>query len=354
MAGMSQTCNHVAAALFRIESVSRLGLNNPSHTSKACEWLPNNKAVKPVKIKDLKLCRDGFCTRSKKKGTKLNSSPRKRYDALANSEHQLKLEDIANALQDVCDESDCLIFSEITKEEVAHNSGEVIVPSPNSLEDNLLQATNATEFMQGLRTFTESDIECIETITNGQSENLLWFSYRKHAITASKAHNVMTRCITVKKSCLHIDGFSSIFAKISGEAKINPELPALRYRRAMEDEAVSCFVEQFSKTHKDVRVSECGLFLCKDIPFVGGSPDRVLECCGKSCLKVKRPFSVDHTSPVDAKVSLPQVQRWRHTFEPYTQVLYSVSSANGCDLYLPRFLFCMDSMGVSVNKSSLT
>ena len=55
MAGMSQTYNHVAAGLFRIEAANRLGLNNPSCTSKPCEWLPNNKAVQPVKIKDLQL-----------------------------------------------------------------------------------------------------------------------------------------------------------------------------------------------------------------------------------------------------------------------------------------------------------
>ena len=32
MAGMSQTCNHVAAALFKIESAVRRGLNSPSCT----------------------------------------------------------------------------------------------------------------------------------------------------------------------------------------------------------------------------------------------------------------------------------------------------------------------------------
>ena len=57
MAGLSQTCNHIVAALFRIEAVTRMGLNNPSCTSKPCQWLPNNKAVKPIKIKDLKLKR---------------------------------------------------------------------------------------------------------------------------------------------------------------------------------------------------------------------------------------------------------------------------------------------------------
>ena len=34
MAGMGQTCNHVATGLFRIEVMLRLGLTNPSYTSK--------------------------------------------------------------------------------------------------------------------------------------------------------------------------------------------------------------------------------------------------------------------------------------------------------------------------------
>ncbi len=76
MAGMSQVCNHVAAAFFRVEAAVRLGLNNPSCTSQACAWLPNNKEVKSVKIKDLKLGRADFGARGKKK-TELSCSPKK-------------------------------------------------------------------------------------------------------------------------------------------------------------------------------------------------------------------------------------------------------------------------------------
>ena len=50
MVGIAQTCNHIAAALFRIEAAVRMGLCNPSCTSRPCEWLPNNASVKPTKI----------------------------------------------------------------------------------------------------------------------------------------------------------------------------------------------------------------------------------------------------------------------------------------------------------------
>ena len=45
MAGMSATCNHVAALLFRVEAAVRYGLTNPSCTAKSCECLPNRQEV---------------------------------------------------------------------------------------------------------------------------------------------------------------------------------------------------------------------------------------------------------------------------------------------------------------------
>ena len=50
MAGMGQSCNHVAAALFRIEAMVRLGLTDPACTSKPNEWLPPKRDVKPTKM----------------------------------------------------------------------------------------------------------------------------------------------------------------------------------------------------------------------------------------------------------------------------------------------------------------
>ncbi len=67
MAGLSQTCNHIAAALFCVEAASRMGLKNPSCTSKSWKWLLNNKKVAYMKVKDMKLKRSDFGQRGKKK-----------------------------------------------------------------------------------------------------------------------------------------------------------------------------------------------------------------------------------------------------------------------------------------------
>ena len=43
MAVIEETCNHVAAAMYRVEAAVQIGLANPACTSSANEWLPNRK-----------------------------------------------------------------------------------------------------------------------------------------------------------------------------------------------------------------------------------------------------------------------------------------------------------------------
>ena len=57
MAGMGSSCDHVAAALFRMETAFQLGLSNPA---KPNVWLPNRKDVVPCKILDMNLNCDDF------------------------------------------------------------------------------------------------------------------------------------------------------------------------------------------------------------------------------------------------------------------------------------------------------
>ena len=67
MAGMSQTCNHVASAMFRIEAAVRHGFTNPACTSLPSEWLPNRKKVTWKKVKDMDFSREDFAQRGKVK-----------------------------------------------------------------------------------------------------------------------------------------------------------------------------------------------------------------------------------------------------------------------------------------------
>ena len=67
MQGALETCNHVAALLFRVEAAVTTGLTNPSCTSKPCEWLPKRQKLKPMKLDDIDFSRDTFSKNKKKR-----------------------------------------------------------------------------------------------------------------------------------------------------------------------------------------------------------------------------------------------------------------------------------------------
>ena len=100
MAGMSSICNHVAAALFRVEAAMRLGLTNPARTTKDCEWLPNRKYVQPVKIST------EMTTLRGKKRKKMLSTPKPNYNPIIkNNQKTSTFLGIATAFEKVTPES---------------------------------------------------------------------------------------------------------------------------------------------------------------------------------------------------------------------------------------------------------
>ena len=110
---MSATCNHVAALLFRVEAAVRLGLTNPSCTTKTCEWFPNRKNVQATKVKDLYFSRDDF-GKSDKKTRRLVTTPKKQFNPLADTDVKtLQLNDIAESLKTSLPDS--IFYSAIPK-----------------------------------------------------------------------------------------------------------------------------------------------------------------------------------------------------------------------------------------------
>ena len=56
-----------------------------------------------------------------------------------------------------------------------------------------------SDFKKNLSIFTKGNNEAIENFRMGQSENEHWFEYRKCLITASKAHEVVTKMTKVER-----------------------------------------------------------------------------------------------------------------------------------------------------------
>ena len=67
MASMGETCNQVAATMYRVEAAVQIGLTHPACTSNVNEWLPNQKTSEPKKIKDLDFSQEDFSQKGQKR-----------------------------------------------------------------------------------------------------------------------------------------------------------------------------------------------------------------------------------------------------------------------------------------------
>ena len=106
-----------------------------------------------------------------------------------------------------------------------------------TISDVIVMSKNMSDFKENL-SLSKENLESIEKFTIGQSENEHWFEYRKCLITASKAHEVVTKMTKVEKGDGGTVNIWSLNQKISGRVFVKPNITAVKYGRDMEIEAV--------------------------------------------------------------------------------------------------------------------
>ena len=105
-------------------------------------------------------------------------------------------------------------------------------------------------------------------------------------ITASIVHDVKTSMKTFSRMEGQGVDSSSIFERISaGRSQVSAHLPPLKHGRALEDEAVNALMQTLISTHKNAKPKMFDIFIWEEMPFLGGSPDRIISCdyCRQSC-----------------------------------------------------------------------
>ena len=127
-----------------------------------------------------------------------------------------------------------------------------------------------------------------------------WYLCQEGVITASKAHEVITKMKKVRKGGGGVVNIWSLKENISGMAFVNLNIPALKYGKGMETEAVNTLAAEYiTNYHQDCIISHCGLNLDKTMPYIGASPDRLMSCscCDKAYIGIKCPYSINYTEP---------------------------------------------------------
>ncbi|XP_062566108.1 uncharacterized protein LOC134228463 [Saccostrea cucullata] len=275
---LGQTCNHVAALLFRIEAANQFG--QTSCTMARCGW------VQPKVMKDLEPQKiSALCTSLKKssrakyaKSRPLVATEKKKYNPLEIEESNTAiLDSLSIALRGVVPEA-CLFKGlprtgdvptsaqeaegavGLNEEDTGHEDLSVIDKFDLSTISKSYGSQNTCyEFLNFLPKIDDYEISTIEKFTVGQHENENWHRLRKGRITASKFYQVYTKVNSVldgRRKDVQVD-CSSLTKSIMCYTKINPNIKSLKYGRETEPLAICSYLNTYKKQHVNVSSRKC-------------------------------------------------------------------------------------------------
>lgn len=110
-----------------------------------------------------------------------------------------------------------------------------------------------------------SEVDCrnIETYTRGQRNNERWVEEREKRIQSSNFHRICTATSKTNMSSL-------AESLVSGQKTRENE--AIRHGTKFEKEGLARYEKDFN-----VKVKPCGIFVSRSLPFLGASPDGVIN-----------------------------------------------------------------------------
>ena len=317
-AGLLGSCNHVTAMLFRIEAAVSSGVTKPTCTSRLAAWnVPSgSKTVLDMKpICELEFLKHTYRKRANVEETQQNRtiynafSPSYESDLKKISSGGIIRQKIYEAFKDCASTSRFVELIECKKKRPkANNNTSVELPNNIITEAELFSIDHAKTNDANVQAFTEkiklsSDkIRLIYEATKSQSDSEIWFSQRKGRITASKFYHVFTRMNTLNKNKTNEFPTSLVKQHLTDQRFVSIQT---KHGIAMEVHAKEKVKTLFKKTHKKVRFYEPGMVVYEKHSFISASPDLEVECecCGKSLVEIKCPYSICESTPTSENLS---------------------------------------------------
>ena len=185
--------------------------------------------------------------------------------------------------------------------------------------------------------------EKVEQATRSQSHSKLWFKYRAGRITASR----------MKAVCRTDPGnpAQSLIKSICYPEAFSFTTVATKWGCKHEKQGQEMYLAVNKLKHHDLSVAESGLVINPQWPFIGASPDGIINCtcCGKGVLEIKCPYchqgtDVQAVAIKDSRFCLKMVDgelQLDHTHTYYYQVQ---SQLFVCDVEYGDFCVCTFSM----------
>lgn len=276
------SCKHVVALIFALADYNdrRTDKNTAVGTDLPCEWSRPRSESKPVKVTDLDY-------RHTKDGAKKPGPIPCLYRPLRNITNT-DLCGIKTKIRKLCqEEAPDSLFLTLTD------------PPPVSLGPPSIQDMYRTYKEQSSATTTFFKF-LSENTTNDQYDYLMnlsqddpeWLEARKGRITSSIADNIRSAKDTTSPD--------NLVKKIMGTAAAATS-KFMEFGKKYEHVARQLYITKNELVHKNFRMEQCGLFVDRDCPILGASPDGVVTCSchTKRILEIKCSFKHQNVYPQD-------------------------------------------------------
>ena len=257
-----------------------------SSTSQKCKWNnPRKRKLSPKKSHELKFKKYKFNTDSKDEQSTRDTS----VEAKCKKEPIVDVERFRNKLLSANSKAGWLTFFE--SERAAEEEIPAVVNINFNFRDGFDLKSEEAKIMYQNEvkcSFSTSDRKLLEEKTRGQSKNEMWIKERKVRITSSHFSDIFKH-VNIK-DCVNPDNLlrNLLYAEFDNQF--------LKWGRTHEPAARMKYKLQMKKQFKDIRVTECGLLILENYPYIGASPDGLVRYTEngvemKGTLEIKCPAS---------------------------------------------------------------
>ena len=295
MAGLAETCSHVGALLYWVETAVRIRDQTPC-TSKDNKWsLPAPvKDIPYLQLRDIdftapkchSVVRTSASTTSTSSDSASHCSPKE--IKVFTPSHTEQQEFFCQLSQEQNKRPVILSVVEPYNSDFVLSSDHLLLQylyRPEYLERDYADLVKVGESQSHLHEEISQDmVDHLEKLTRTQAKSREWFKYRAGRITASRFKQVL--CTDLHQPSL------SLLKSICYPETCRFSNKATSWGCEHEKDGLKAYASKMSIVHEDLRVSSCGFYVCVKYPYLGASPDAIVECkcCGKGVVEVKCPL----------------------------------------------------------------
>ena len=304
MAGLGEVCTHIASLLFYLEALHRLK-EVETCTQRQCEWIIPSalKKVEYLPIKDI----DFTSARGKKR----------KLDEMLESDKIITKVQVSTDDTTPTDDDMELLFKNLS----LCGTTPAVLSLISEYSDKYIPKTSLPNFPQPLTslhkaeyltlqyhdlmdvcekvfaevTITDDMAKAVELETRKQHKTNLWFKYRAGRVTASRMKTVCHTNMTnpsqsLVKGICYPEAFTFTSKQTNWGCKHEKQAREI-YKKKSD--------------HTNLQVTESGLFINPLWPFIGASPDGIVncDCCPKGVLEIKCPYCHQNESIISATVN---------------------------------------------------